>query len=142
MPSNTDFPAFGKVIRIEEGFVIFSPANTNYQIKLVTASKYDGPLDTRIPCLIQASARKMWTVASGGNFISPIFGPPRIIQGRIKFLDQKSMVVQAGVPVVVTLPNLDSAYDLTSGALSVGTLVNATVMPGESLQLVTTAAAV
>ena len=142
MPSNTDFPARGKVIRVEEGFVIFAPSNTNYEIKLATAAKYDGPVNTLIEGLIQASARKLWTVASGGNFVAPIFGPPRIVQGRIKFLDQRTMVVQAGVPVVVTLPSADSAYDLTSGAISVGTLVNATIMPGASFQLVTATAAV
>jgi hypothetical protein len=140
MPSNTDFPARGKVIRVEDSFVVFVPSNTNYEMKLATASRYDGPADTLIEALITATGRKLWTVASGGNFVAPIFGPPRIVQGRIKFLDQSSMVVQAGVPVLVKLPALDSAFDLTSGALSVGTLVNATVLPGASFELLTAAA--
>ena len=139
MPSNTDFPALGKIVRVEDLFVVFRPADTNYEIKLATASKYDGPVDTLIEGLISASARKLWTIPSGGNFVAPIFGPPRIVQGRIKFLDQTSMVVQAGVPIVVKLPAADSAYDLASGALSIGTLVNATIMPGASFELVTAA---
>jgi len=140
MPSITDFPASGKIIRVEDSFVVFVPSTTNYEIKLDTAAKYDGPVDTLIDGIIHATARKLWTIPSGGNFVAPIFGPPRIVQGRIKFLDQSSMVVQAGVPIVVKLPSADSAYDLNTGALAVGTLVNATIMPGAKFELVTVAA--
>jgi hypothetical protein len=56
------------------------------------------------------------------------------VQGRIKFLDNQMMVVQAGVPVVVKLPTDDSAYDLNNGPLTVGCLVNATLMPGVAFQ--------
>ena len=139
MPSSTDFSACGKVLRVEDSFVIFSPVNSNYEIKLSTPSRYDGPVGVLVDALVKASARKLWTVASGGNFVTPIFGPTRIVQGRIKFLDQTSMVVQAGVPIVVKLPAADSAYDLTSGAISIGTLVNATILPGAGFELVAAA---
>jgi hypothetical protein len=140
MPSSTDFPARGKVIRVEDSFVIFSPANTNYEIKLATSAPYTGPMNTLVEALVHATCRKLWTVPSGGNFVTPIFGPTRILQGRIKFLDQTSMVVQAGFPVIVKLPGSDSAYDLNTGAMSVGTLVNATIMPGASFTLATAVA--
>jgi hypothetical protein len=117
--------------------VIFSPVNTNYEIKLATPSRYDGPVGVLVEGLVKASARKLWTVPSGGNFVTPIFGPTRIVQGRIKFLDQTSMVVQAGLAVIISLPAADSAYDLSSGALAVGVLVNATILPGASFQLAT-----
>jgi hypothetical protein len=141
MPSSTDFPACGKVLRVDDSFVVFSPANTNYELNLATASRYDGPVGVLVEGWVKASARKLWTVPSGGNFVTPIFGPTRIVQGRIKFLDQTSMVVQAGLPVTISLPAADSAYDLSSGALSVGVLVNATILPGASFQLVTAVAA-
>src|ERR1700722_13942004 len=98
MSSINDFPARGKVIRVEDGAVIFAPSNTTYQLKLL-APGYDGPVSTLIDGLIRGKARKMWTVASGGNFVTPIHGPTRIVQGRIKYLDNQLMVVQAGVPV-------------------------------------------
>jgi hypothetical protein len=135
MLSTTDFPARGKVILVEDSFVVFAPANTNYEIKLATARRFNGPVNAMIEASITASTRKLWTVSSGGNFIAPIFGPPRIIQGRIKFLDQTSMVVHGGVNVTVKLPPLDSAYDLSAGALSLGTLVNAALLPGAELEL-------
>ncbi len=141
MPSSTDFPARGKVIRVEDAAVIFLPSNTNYELKLVTAGRYDGPIDTVLEAFIQATGRKLWTVPSGGNFVAPIFGPPRIVQGRIKYLDQTTMVVQAGVPVRIMLPSAESSFDLNTGALAVGTLVNATVLPGTMFQLATAMAA-
>ena len=135
MATSSDFPARGKVIRVEEGYIIFTPTNTNYELKLTSTKAYDGPLDTVVQANIHAACRKLWTVPSGGNFVTPIFGPTRIVQGRIKFLDQAVMVVQAGFPILIKLPAADSAYDLNTGALSVGTLVNATLMPGASFVL-------
>ncbi len=120
--------------------MIFAPSNTNYELKLATSGRYDGPVETLVEAFVRGSARKLWTVSSGGNFVAPIFGPTRILQGRIKYLDQSTMVVHAGLPVIVTLPVAESAYDLSSGSLAVGTLVNCTVMPGASFQLAAVAA--
>jgi hypothetical protein len=141
MSSINDFLARGKVIRVEGDAVIFAPSNTTYQLKLA-ASGYNGPVNGLVEGIIRAKARKMWTVASGGNFVTPIHGPTRIVQGWIKYLDNQLMVVQAGVPVVVQLPTDDSAYDLNNGALTVGSLVNATLMPGATFQLAVVGAAV
>jgi hypothetical protein len=63
------------------------------------------------------------------------------VQGRIKYLDEKMMVVQAGVPVVVELPTVDTSCDLNAGPLAVGSLVNVALAPGASLQLATVALA-
>jgi len=141
MSSINDFPARGKVIRVEGDAVIFAPSNTTYQLKLA-APGFNGPVNALLEGFIRAKARKMWTVASGGNFVTPIHGSTRIVQGRIKYLDNQLMVVQAGAPVVVQLPTDDSAYDLNNGALTVGSLVNATLMPGATFQLAVVGAAV
>ena len=130
MPSSTQFPARGKIVRAEAGAVIFAPSNTNYELKLIGPGAAGGVVEG----VIRAQARKLWTVPSGGNFITPIQGPPRIVQGRVKYLDQQVMVVQAGVPVLVQLPPNDNQYDLNSGPLAVGALVNATLLPGASFE--------
>lgn len=140
MGSINDYPARGKVIRVEEGAVIFAPSNTTYQLKLAM-SDYSGPINGLVEGIIRAKARKLWTVASGGNFVTPIHGPTRILQGRIKYLDNQVMVVQAGLPIVVELPKEDTAYDLNNGELTVGSLVNATIMPGATFQLAAEGAA-
>lgn len=141
MPSVSDFPAVGKVIAFDHNTVTFVPANMNYEWKLATATRYDGPLNTRIECVIRARARKVYSVSSGGNFVQPIFGPPRIVQGRIKHLEERLMVVQAGAPIVVELPEDEHAFDMENGFLAVGALVNAVCLPEASFVLLARAKA-
>ena len=135
MPAPTDYPASGKILSIEDDAILFNPANTTYELRLLTAGRFDGPVNERITGLIRVTARKLYTVPSGGNFISPIFGPPRTIQGRIRYLDEKQMVVQAGVPVIVELPTADSASDMANGQLAIGTMVNVVALPGALFDL-------
>jgi hypothetical protein len=136
MSAPTDFPSRGKIIAIEGRTVVFAPENTNYELRL----EAEGPLDgvhvgVITTAIIRLSARKLWTVPSGGNFIEPIFGPPRKVQGRIRYLDDDRMVVQAGTPIVVALPADPSAYDLVRGPLAVGSIVNVSVLPGATFAL-------
>ncbi|MCY2951943.1 MAG: hypothetical protein NTU53_08190 [Planctomycetota bacterium] len=98
--------------------------------------KYAGPVNEAIRCLIRVASREVYTVPSGGSFMTPISGPPQIVQGRIKYLDERQMVVQAGAPVIVELPKADSAYDLACGPLAVGRLVNTQVVPGATFEAV------
>jgi len=137
MPSLSDFPARGKVIDVRENVVVFCPHGTSYQLHLRTEESYDGPRDTPVLALIRVAARKVYTVPRGGNFIAPIFGPPRIAQGRVRFIDERALVVQAGAPVIVDLPGADSAIDLTEGQIQLNHLVNATLLPGATFQLAT-----
>jgi len=140
MPKATDFPAVGKVLSRDDTSLLFNPQNSNYELKLSIAN-YDGPVGQRIEGLIIVSARKVYTVPSGGNFIQPIFGPPRIIQGRVKYLDEKEMVVQAGAPIIVQLPAAEDAYDLANGDLMVASLVNVVALPGARFALAAVGAA-
>src|SRR5262245_16941922 len=136
MPLLSDFPARGKVIDVREHTIVFQPHGTSYETHLLTDELYRGPKDTPVYGLIRASARKVYTVPSGGNFIAPIFGPPRIVQGRVRFLDDRTLVLLAGAPVIVDLPGVDSAIDLNEGQIRVNHLVNVTVYPGARFQLV------
>jgi hypothetical protein len=82
------------------------------------------------------------TVPSGGNFISPIFGPPRIVQGRVRFLSANVLVIHAGTNLMVELPASDTAFDLATGAIGMGSMVNATILPGGTIALASKPAAV
>ncbi len=136
MPTVSDFPACGKIIAMENRAVVFAPANTNYEIRLDAEGTLDGAqIGVMTEGLIRLEARKVWTVPSGGNFISPIFGPPRTVQGRIRYLDENQMVVQAGVPIIVRLTTDPDAYDLVRGPLTVGTLVNVAAHSGGTFEL-------
>jgi len=142
MASVTDFPARGKILSVLDGVVVFAPANTNYELHL----KAEGDVSTlhtgvMIEALIRVSARKIWTVPSGGNFVAPIFGPPRTLQGRIRYLAEEEMVLHCGVPIIVALPLNSSVYDLTNGPLAVNHLSNVAALPGGTFELLVRTAA-
>ena len=86
--------ASGKVLRAVDGTVVFNPSGSRYELHLV-ASSYDGPVGKPVKAVIHATARKVYTVPSGGSYITPIFGPPRIVQGIVRQADQRSMIVHA-----------------------------------------------
>jgi len=136
MAQISDFPARGRLLLVEAGKVSFQPTATNYELHLQVPADFAGPVGALVDGLIRVNGRKVYSVPSGGNFVSPIFGPPKIIQGRVKFADAKQLVVQAGVPIVVELPGDDSAVDLHSGAIGVGMLVNVVALPGAKFELV------
>jgi hypothetical protein len=129
-----DLTAAGKVSSVGDGVVVFLPANTSYELRLA-GPNYGGPVGKPVRGVIRVKARKIWTVPSGGNFISPIFGPPRIVQGRVRAIEPNRLVVQAGPLVHVDLPNDDIIYDLADGPITVGRLVNVTALPGATFEL-------
>ena len=67
---------------------------------------------------------------SGGNFVVPIMGETRIVQGRVVAGDAGQLLVHAGVSVLVDLPRGDDAVDLHAGPLEVGDMVNVVCLPG------------
>lgn len=142
MPKVTDFPARGRVSEKRERGVVFKPTGTNYELILETAAaSYDGPINEPLEAILRATARKVYTVPAGGNFVAPIFGPPRIIQGRVKLIEGNHIVVRAGTNFVIELPARDSAIDLNSGSISVGALVNVAALPGATFELLRTGSA-
>src|SRR3954469_16544092 len=145
MASVSDFRAKGKVIEVRGEGVVFQPSGTTYEIHLkvdrdAPAPSAAAPVQaTKAPieCLIRVQARKVYTVPSGGNFVAPIFGPPKTIQGRVLYADDRSIVVQgaASAPIVVDLPSADTAIDLSEGTIRVGNLVNVVALPGATFAM-------
>lgn len=135
MAQASDFPARGRITTLTDGVGTFAVTGTNYALDLAVPSDFTGPTNVLVDGMIHVTARKLYTVPSGGNFVSPVFGSPRTIQGRVKFADAKQIVIQAGVPVLVDLPADDSALDLHEGGIGVGTLVNVVAMPGAKFVL-------
>ncbi len=137
MASELDFPAKGKVTSVNGDTVVFVPTGTSYEMQLkVVGGHFTGAINKPIEAIVRMTARKVMTVPSGGNFVTPIFGPPRIVQGRVRFLSHDSLVLHAGTDFTVQLPASDSAFDLAHGAIAMGSIVNATIMPGATFELV------
>ena len=135
MSTSHDFPAKGKIIAANDGIVVFSPENTNYEIQM----ELEGDIrSVKVGVWTQGHivvhARKILTVGGGGNFVAPIFGPPRKIQGRIRYIDEDQMVIQAGVPMIVKLPHDSACFELAHGQVAVGKMVNVDVLPGVTFQ--------
>ena len=122
--------ARGKVIEARPGMVIFQPRGTSYELHLETTADYAGPLNKPVQGRILVKARKLYTVPSGGNFVAPILGPARTIQGRVIAVSPTQILLQAGVPVVVDLPMERHAIDLASGPIEEGAIVNIVAFPG------------
>ena len=62
------------------------------------------------------------------------------MQGRVKYLDDKEMVVQAGTHIIVQLPTETDAFDFANGDLTVASLVNVVALPGANFVIATEAA--
>lgn len=128
-----DLSARGKILAVKDGIVVFNPSGTSYEMRLA-APTFAGPLNTPLRGYVRVTARKVYTVPSGGNFVSPIFGPPRIVQGLVRRADSRSLVIHAGCPIHVELPGPDSAIDLDRGPIIVGGMVNIVCLPGARME--------
>ena len=137
MPINPhEFATPGKIVAVNHDSVVFAPRGTSYEMHLKTATPYTGPTNTPVEAVIRVTARKVWTVPSGGNFVAPIVGPPKIVQGRVRQAMETQLVVHAGAAFIVDLPANDDAVDLPSGPITVGHMVNVTAMPGATIEII------
>jgi hypothetical protein len=144
MPTPLDFPARGKILRAaENNILVFQPTGSTYELHLLVKDAGAlAPGPATVSVIIRAPGRKLWTMSSGGNFITPIFGPPKVIQGRVVYHDDRTAVVHAAVPVLIDLPPDPVAYDFVNGPLTVGNMVNITLLPGATIELAPTPATV
>jgi len=60
----------------------------------------------------------------------------------VRHFEDRQMVLHAGVPMYITLPKDDAAYDLINGAMAVSGMVNVTLMPGATMEMAPEPAAV
>jgi hypothetical protein len=135
MATPSDFPARGRIRQASGNSVVFLPGGTNYELHLQTPQVYDGPIDSPVQGVIRLQARKVYSVPSGGNWVQPIFGTPRIIQGRVRWLDENRLILQAGTHFLIDLPAERSGIELPDGEVAVNMLVNAVCLPGAMFEL-------
>lgn len=124
----------GKLLEARPGLVVFQPRGTNYELHLEVANEFVPALNRPTVGVVRVRARKLYTVPSGGNFIAPILGSPRTVQGRVISVSPAQLVLQAGMPVVVDLPIEPHAIDLGSGPIEEGAIVNVVALPGAAYE--------
>lgn len=124
--------AQGVVRPADNGKLTLNPLGTRYEIQFdCPAPANSGP---SLKGVIRVKARKLWTIPSGGGFVSPLVGSPRVIQGRVKSIEGNRLVVQAGFPICVELPEDQTGFDLKNGSLQPGVMVNVTAFPGAQFE--------
>jgi hypothetical protein len=68
MASEMDFPAKGKVTKVDGKTVTFVPAGTNYELHLETEGNgYAGAVNVPVEAVVRLRARKVMTVPTGGK---------------------------------------------------------------------------
>lgn len=138
MTLTADLAAKGMITLVEDAgkTLVFAPANTNYLIEAAGDGSITAASGQHVWGVVHVRARKVYTVPSGGAFVQPVFGSPRIIQGRVLSLDDKSIVVKAGAVFVVELPTGPDTIDLHTGGIAVHSLVNVVALPGARFERV------
>jgi hypothetical protein len=111
-------------VRLEEApkegaspkFVLSVPG-TDYLLDLVAAGATATPVGKRLTGTISARAQKFHRATAGGEFIEPVEGHPRIVQGRIREVDLAGnrVLLHAVVPMWISLERGQSAASFHPG---------------------------
>jgi hypothetical protein len=98
------------------GFSISLPG-TEYLLRLHLVGSTGVPAGKRIAGVIGGKAQKLHRAHAGGEFIEPVEGHPRIVQGRVRASDTGSnrLLIQAVVPMWIGLAEGQSARDFSAG---------------------------
>lgn len=87
-----DAPEGGGILKL--GF-----ANTSYQVYLEAEGPTGVAPGKRVIGVIGARSKRIDRVATGGQYIEPVYGRPRRVQGRVVRIVDGKVVVNAGMPV-------------------------------------------
>lgn len=120
--------ARGKLLRQEQGKIVLAVPGTDYQIHLAVSQPVQPDALGQICGRITARARRVDRVVTGGRFIEPSWGRPRILQGVIVATDPSAntITVRCAVPFECELTDpRQKAADF-----AIGELVNFSVERG------------
>lgn len=106
--------------RLEESTsakIVVSIPGTEYTLTLVPAGTTTVAPGKRLAGTITGRAQKFHRAQAGGEFIEPVEGHPRIVQGRVRESDpaRNRVLLQAVVPMWVTLCAEQSAKEFSAG---------------------------
>lgn len=119
--------ARGTLLEKQSDRIVLGIHGTDYRLHLHVAAPIAASIGSSITGRIEAHARRIDVTRTGGHFIDPVYGRPRIIQGRVieTALEHPMMVVKAVVPLHIRVrpPQKPSDFE-------VGAIVNFSVDPG------------
>ncbi len=118
MPASTDVNVCHAVVQvIADDHIVLAFADTSYEMHLVPTQLIDTPVGKRISGTIRAQARRIDIVHTGGQYVEPVYGRPRRIQGRIIATDltTSSVTVAAPMPIICKTDGRQRAGDFQIG---------------------------
>jgi hypothetical protein len=83
-------------------YVTINVPNTSYELHLRPVGAVKAESGKRIVGVIHAKARRIDLTQTGGQFIEPVMGRPRRVQGTVIAVVGDAVVVNAGVPIHCT----------------------------------------
>lgn len=110
----------------KEAYIKFLVPNTSYELHLRPAAEIATAKGKRLVGVIRAQARRIDVVGTGGQYVEPVFGRPRRVQGTVVRSEAGGVVVDAGV--TIHLIPTDSRQ--SAEAFQPGQLVSCDVLDG------------
>jgi len=82
--------------------VMFGVSNTSYELHLLPTADVKATVGKRMVGVIAAKARRIDIVGTGGQYVEPVMGRPRRVQGTVIRSEGGAVVVDAGIPIHCT----------------------------------------
>lgn len=112
---------------IADGVGVFTVPGTQYQLSLDVTDDLSASIGQRVRGRVHGRALRMHRASAGGNFIEPLEGRPRIVQGTVLAVDPSSqeVILDLVVPVRVAM-----VEDQPASGFATGEMVNFYMEPG------------
>jgi hypothetical protein len=123
MPEIAEF----KLVSLDAGFGIFAVPGTGYRLTLQVPEGFDAPIGRRIRGRVRGRALRMHRTGAGGNFIEPLDGRPRIVQGTVLAIDPAADEVLMDLVVPIRLEMFEGQ---SASEFATGEMVNFYMHPG------------
>ncbi len=84
-------------------WIVMRVPGTDYRLRLSVYKPVESPIGKRLVGTIRAAARRIDLVGSGGEFVEPVYGEPRRIQGSVLASDatDQTITIKTCVPITV-----------------------------------------
>ena len=109
-----------RLLALDDEYVELGIPGTDYRIKLIPGEGMDehaARIGKRIRGRVDGRALKVHQPPAGGNYIEPIMGHPRIVQGMVIATDPSSrrLLIDLVVPAWIELMESQSAAEFATG---------------------------
>jgi hypothetical protein len=109
-------------------YITFLVPNTSYEMHLLPTGEIKAQVGKRLLGTIRAQARRIDVVQTGGQYVEPVMGRPRRVQGTVIAIAGDSVVVDAGVAIHCRPTDVRQQ----AGQFSVGQFVSFDVLDGST----------